>query len=83
MDTKAIDKENKIPDIITLATKAALNIKSTVIESQLHDITNLAIKAVLHTKATEIESKILDNTGFITNPKFNRLAKTSFDPRMK
>ena len=82
-DTKAIDKENKIPDIITLATKAALNIKSTVIESKLHDITNLAIKAVLHTKAREIESKIPDNTGFITNPKFNRLAKTRFDPRMK
>ena len=83
LDTKSIDKENKIPDIITLATKAALNIKSTVIESKIHDITNLAITAVLHTKATEIESKIPDNTGFITKPKFNRLAKTSLDPRMK
>ena len=48
---KDTEIENKIPDIINLAKKAAMNTKVGEFESKIPDITNLATKAALNTKA--------------------------------
>lgn len=37
----------------------------------------------MNTKATEIENKIPNASSFISTPGFNRLAKFSYDARMK
>ena len=75
--------ENKIPDINDLATKAALNIKVTKVESKRPDITNLATKAALNTKAIETKNKIADTTGFIAIFELNQLTQISFDAKRK
>ena len=77
IDTKAIEIENKIPDVTNPATRAALNTKATVIEIGIPDITILATKVVLNTKATKIGSKIPDKTGLIATPEFKRVTKIS------
>ena len=66
-----------------MSAKTALNTKVTEVESKRSDITNLATKAALNTKAREIENNVTDTTSFITIPEFNRLAKLSFDARIK
>ena len=55
-----------------------LGIRQTL--KKIPETTNLATKAALNTKATETENKISDTTGFID---FNRLAKISFDAKLK
>lgn len=46
-------------------------------------VTTAAPKTTLNTNATEIENKIPDATNLMTTPEFYRLAKISFDTRMK
>lgn len=52
LNTKAIGVENEIPDITSLANKAALKIVTTEIEIKILDTTNLVTKAVLNMKVT-------------------------------
>ena len=49
---------NKIPDIINLTAKAALNTKATENESKIPDITNLQSPA----KSSRLAHKLLNNT---------------------
>ena len=72
----------KIPDIINLGMKFALNTDATKIESKMPDITCLTSKLALNTKVIETE-KMPDTTSFMTTPEFNRLAKISFNARIK
>ena len=46
-------------------------------------VTTIAPKTTLNIKAREIENKILDTTNSMTTPEFYRLAKMSFDARIK
>ena len=62
--------------------KFALNTDAAKIESKIPDITCLTSKPALNTKVIETE-KIPDTTSFITAPEFNRLAKISFNARIK
>ena len=54
-----------------------------MIEHKISDVTDLATKDALNTKTAEIEDKIPNTTGFTTTLPHNRLAKISFDARMK
>lgn len=52
-------------DITGLATKAALNLKTSEVEVKIPDITNPATKSSLSTKTTKTENKIPNTTGYI------------------
>ena len=60
LNTKAMETENKIPDINDMATNATLNNKPTEVE-----ITSLILPAQLSDiKPTEFECKIPSGSGF-------------------
>lgn len=52
LNTKAIGMENEIPDITSLANKAAFKMVTTEIEIKILDTSNLVTKADLNMKAT-------------------------------
>ena len=81
--------EDKIPDIINLATKAIFNAKINEVKGEIPNITNLATTAALtavavynlvkktdyNTNVNEIEKKISDDNHdkYITTPEFNKV----------
>ena len=50
--------EDKIPDIINLATKTTLNAKINEVKGEIPSSTNLATTAALNAKIIEVKSKI-------------------------
>ena len=80
--TKNIEIKNKIPSITGLFSAYALSAKAIEIGSNIPGNANLAAKPAL-TKAAEIENKINDTSRFINTQELNRLAKISFDTKMK
>ena len=53
-EAKLTELENRIPDIINLATKTAL----TTVENKTPSVSNLVKKADYNTKITDIENKL-------------------------
>ena len=80
--TKNIEIKNKIPSITGLFSAYALSAKAIEIGNNIPGNANLAAKPAL-TKAAEIENKINDTSRFINTQELNRLAKISFDTKMK
>ena len=70
----------KIPNISSLATKAAL----ATVENKITNISNLVKKTGFDTKITEIEKKLTDHNHdkYITTPEFNALAADIFNARL-
>ena len=70
----------KIPDIITLATKTAL----TTVENKIANVSNLVKKTDCNTKITEIENKINNHNHdkYIDTQEFNKLAADVFNARL-
>ena len=70
----------KIPNISSLATKAAL----ATVENKITNISNLVKKTGFDTKITEIEKKLTDHNHdkYITTPEFNTLAADVFNARL-
>ena len=81
-DKKNIEIKNKIPSIIGLFSAYALSAKVVEIGNNIPDNANLAAKPAF-TKGAEIENKINDTSRFINTQELNRLAKISFDTKMK
>ena len=81
-DKKNIEIKNKIPSITGLFSAYALSAKVIEIGNNIPDNANLAAKPAF-TKAAEIENKIIDTSLFINTQELNRLAKISFDTKMK
>ena len=78
--TNLTEWENKIPDVSSLATKAAL----TTVENEIPRVSNLVKKTHDNTKITEIENKLNNHNHdkYITTPKFNTLAADVFNARL-
>lgn len=53
------------------------------IEVQIPDTTKLITKAALNSKARKTEYEILNTARFFSTLEFNRLAKISFDSKIK
>ena len=51
--------EEKIPDIINLATNTTLNAKINEVKNEIPSITNFAINASLYAKISEVKVKYL------------------------
>ena len=81
-DKKNIEIKNKIPSITGLFSAYALSAKVVEIGNNIPDNANLAAKPAF-TKVAEIENKINDTSRFINTQELNRLAKISFDTKMK
>ena len=81
-DKKNIEIKNKIPSITGLFSAYALSAKVVEIGNNIPDNANLAAKPAF-TKGAEIENKINDTSRFINTQELNRLAKISFDTKMK
>ena len=81
-DKKNIEIKNKIPSITWLFSAYALSAKVVEIGNNIPDNANLAAKPAF-TKVAEIENKINDTSRFINTQELNRLAKISFDTKMK
>ena len=77
---KLTELENKILDVSSLATKAAL----TAAENKISSFSNLVKKTDYNTKITEIENKVdnLNLDKYITTPEFNTLAADAFYARL-
>ena len=80
--TKNIEIKNKIPSITGLFSAYALSAKAIEIGNNIPGNANLAAKPAF-TKVAEIENKINDTSRFINTQELNRLAKISFDTKMK
>ena len=74
------NKENKFPDVSSLATKTAV----TAVENKILSVSNLVKKTDYNTKTTETEKKLTDHNHdkYITTPKFNTLADAVFNARL-
>ena len=81
-DKKNIEIKNKIPSITGLFSAYALSAKVVEIGNNIPDNANLAAKPAF-TKVAEIENKINDTSRFINTQELNRLAKISFDTKIK
>ena len=68
---KLTELENKIPDIISLATKTML----TTVENKIPDVRNLVNKTDYNTKVREIENKLTNHNydKYIDTSEFNKL----------
>ena len=68
---KLTELENKIPDIISLATKTML----TTVENKIPDVRNLVNKTDYNTKVREIENKLTNHNydKYIDTAEFNKL----------
>ena len=80
--TKNIESKNQISSITGLFSVHALSAEVIEIGNKIPDTANLTAKTAL-TKAAEIEKKITDTICFINTQELNRLAKISFDTKMK
>ena len=72
--------ENKIADVSSLATKAAL----TAAENKKSDVISLVKNTNYDTKISELEKKLIDHNHdkYITTPEFNTLAADVFNARL-
>ena len=75
---KIKDIEDKIPDIINLATNA-LNTKISKIKNKIPNITNLATNADL----TAFKNKLPNHSKYVITRKFNKLAPENVTERLK
>ena len=79
--TKLTEFENKIPDVISLATKTAF----TAVENKIPSVSSLVKKKTDYdTKITEMEKKLTNHNHdkYITTPEFNNLAADDFNARL-
>ena len=79
--TKLTELENKIPDVISLATKTAF----TAVENKIPSASSLVKKKTDYdTKITEMEKKLTDHNHdkYITTPEFSNLAADDFNARL-
>ena len=65
--TEIKDIEDKIPDIINLATNTSFNAKINQVENEIPSFTNLGITAALNTKINEVKKKMLNISNAATN----------------
>ena len=70
--------EDKIPDIINLATNTTLNAKINDVKNEILSITSLASTTAL----TAVENKIPEHSKYITTPGFNKLTAEHFTARL-
>ena len=75
-----IELENKIPDVIGLATKSAL----TAVKNIIPDVISLVKKTNYDTKISQLEKTLTDHNHDknITTPEFNTLAASVFNARL-
>ena len=66
---KLTKSENKIPNVISLATKTAL----TAVENKIPDVSTLVRKTNYDTKIGDLGKKLTDHSHdmYITTPEFN------------
>ena len=74
------NKENKFPDVSSLATKTAV----TAVENKIPSVSNLVKKTDYNTKITDIENKLNNHNHdkYIDTPEFNKLAADVFNARL-
>ena len=79
-NTKITELENKIPDIINLATKTAL----TTVENKTPSVSYLVKKTDYNAKITDIENKLTNHNDdkYIDNSEFNTFATNFFNARL-
>ena len=79
-NTKITEIEDKVPDIIGLATKTAL----TTVENKIPSISVLVKKSDYNTKITDIENKLNNHNHdkYVATSKFNTLATDVFNARL-
>ena len=77
---KLTELENKISDIINLATKTAL----TAVENKIPSVSSLLKKTDYDTKISEVEKKLTDHdhNKYVANSDFNTLAANVFNARL-
>ena len=78
-NTKITKKEDKIPHVSSLATKAAL----IVVENKIPSVRSL-VKKTDYGTISELEKKLNDHNGdkYITTPEFDTMAATVFNARL-
>ena len=78
--TKLTELENKIPDIISLATETAL----ITVENKIPDVSSLVTKTDYNTKITDIENKLNNHNHdkYFDTSEFNQLAADVFIVRL-
>ena len=78
--TKVTELENKIPDVINLATTNAV----TAVENKIPSTSSLVKKTDYGSKISEFEKKLTDHDHdkYVTISKFNTLAASVFNARL-
>ena len=77
---KLTELENKIPDIINLATKTTL----TAVENKIPNVSTFVKKTDYNTQVIDIENKLTDHNHdkYIDTSEFNKLAADVFNARL-
>ena len=76
--SKIKDIEDKLPNIVNLATNTTLNGKINEVENKIPNTTNLTTTPAL----TAVGNKIPDHSKYITTPEFNKLVAENFAVRL-
>ena len=78
---KLTELANKIPDVTSLATKAAW----TTLENKIPDASNLVNKTDYNTKVTDIENKLNNHNHdkYVNTSEFNTLATNFSNARIR